>query len=408
MTDPAGEDDDALAPATRLVGAGRRPEWTSLPGQPGGIVNPPVWRASTILFDNVAHLRSAGHDMHQRLFYGRKGTPTAWALAEALTALEPGAAGTMLYPSGVAAIAGALLALLKPGDQLLMVDSAYDPTRSMCDGLLADFGIETVFYDPLIGAGIDALITDRTAAIFLESPGSLTFEVQDVPAIVAVAKARGIPTLIDNSWATPLFFPALAMGVDIAILACTKYIVGHSDVMMGSVTANARWWPKVRGRAWGLGQVVSPDDAALTLRSLRTLAVRLDRHQASARILADWLAARPEVTRVLHPALPDCPGHAAWARDFRGSSGLFSFVLAGGGEAERAAFIDALRLFGIGYSWGGFESLALPVDPARYRTARPWQAEGPVVRLHIGLEEPADLIADLESGLAVWRAAQAP
>ncbi|HYV89233.1 MAG TPA: cystathionine beta-lyase [Candidatus Polarisedimenticolia bacterium] len=408
MTDPAGEDDDALAPATRLVGAGRRPEWTSLPGQPGGIVNPPVWRASTILFDNVAHLRSAGHDMHQRLFYGRKGTPTAWALAEALTALEPGAAGTMLYPSGVAAIAGALLALLKPGDQLLMVDSAYDPTRSMCDGLLADFGIETVFYDPLIGAGIDALITDRTAAIFLESPGSLTFEVQDVPAIVAVAKARDIPTLIDNSWATPLFFPALAMGVDIAILACTKYIVGHSDVMMGSVTANARWWPKVRGRAWGLGQVVSPDDAALTLRSLRTLAVRLDRHQASARILADWLAARPEVARVLHPALPDCPGHAAWARDFRGSSGLFSFVLAGGGEAERAAFIDALRLFGIGYSWGGFESLALPVDPARYRTARPWQAEGPVVRLHIGLEEPADLIADLESGLAVWRAAQAP
>jgi len=408
MTDPAGEDDDALAPATRLVGAGRRPEWTSLPGQPGGIVNPPVWRASTILFDNVAHLRSAGHDMHQRLFYGRKGTPTAWALADALTALEPGAAGTMLYPSGVAAIAGALLALLKPGDQLLMVDSAYDPTRSMCDGLLADFGIETVFYDPLIGAGIDALITDRTAAIFLESPGSLTFEVQDVPAIVAVAKARDIPTLIDNSWATPLFFPALAMGVDIAILACTKYIVGHSDVMMGSVTANARWWPKVRGRAWGLGQVVSPDDAALTLRSLRTLAVRLDRHQASARILADWLAARPEVARVLHPALPDCPGHAAWARDFRGSSGLFSFVLAGGGEAERAAFIDALRLFGIGYSWGGFESLALPVDPARYRTARLWQAEGPVVRLHIGLEEPADLIADLESGLAVWRAAQAP
>jgi len=408
MTDPAGEDDDALAPATRLVGAGRRPEWTSLPGQPGGIVNPPVWRASTILFDNVAHLRSAGHDMHQRLFYGRKGTPTAWALADALTALEPGAAGTMLYPSGVAAIAGALLALLKPGDQLLMVDSAYDPTRSMCDGLLADFGIETVFYDPLIGAGIDALITDRTAAIFLESPGSLTFEVQDVPAIVAVAKARGIPTLIDNSWATPLFFPALAMGVDIAILACTKYIVGHSDVMMGSVTAKARWWPKVRGRAWGLGQVVSPDDAALTLRSLRTLAVRLDRHQASARIVADWLAARPEVAHVLHPALPDCPGHAAWARDFRGSSGLFSFVLAGGGEAERAAFIDALRLFGIGYSWGGFESLALPVDPARYRTARPWQAEGPVVRLHIGLEEPADLIADLESGLAVWRAAQAP
>jgi cystathionine beta-lyase len=395
-------------PATRLVSAGRKPEWTRLPGQKGAIVNPPVWRASTILFDDVAHLRAAGHDMHQRLFYGRKGTPTAWALAEALTEMEPGAAGTMLYPSGVAAVAGALLAVLKPGDQLLMVDSAYDPTRSMCDGLLADFGIETVFYDPLIGGDIADLITDRTAAIFLESPGSLTFEVQDVPAIVAVARARDIPTIIDNSWATPLFFPALEMGVDIAILACTKYIVGHSDLMMGSVTANARWWPRVRARAWGLGQTVSPDDASLALRSLRTLAVRLERHQASALKVAEWLAARPEVARVLHPALPDCPGHAEWARDFGGSSGLFAFVLAGGGEAERAALIDALELFGIGYSWGGFESLALPVDPARYRTARPWAAEGPLVRLHIGLEEPADLLADLEAGLAAWRAAQTP
>lgn len=407
MSKPGGEGGkEPLDPATRLVSAGRRPEWTRLPDQPGAMVSPPVWRASTMLFDDVAHLRAAGGDTHHRLFYGRKGTPTAWALADALTAMEPGAAGTMLYPSGVAAIAGALLALLRPGDQLLMVDSAYDPSRGMCEGLLADFGIETVYYDPLIGGGIADLITDRTAAIFLESPGSLTFEVQDVPAIVAAAKARDIPTLIDNSWATPLLFPALEMGVDIAILACTKYIVGHSDVMMGSVTANARWWPRIRARAWGLGQVVSPDDAALALRSLRTLAVRLERHQASALRVAQWLAARPEVARVLHPALPDCPGHAQWARDFRGSSGLFSFVLAGGGEAARTALIDALRLFGIGYSWGGFESLALPVDPARYRTARPWQAEGPLVRLHIGLEAPGDLIADLEAGLAAWRAAQ--
>ncbi|HTH28118.1 MAG TPA: cystathionine beta-lyase [Sphingobium sp.] len=407
MSKPGGEGGkEPLDPATRLVSAGRRPEWTRLPDQPGAMVSPPVWRASTMLFDDVAHLRAAGGDTHHRLFYGRKGTPTAWALADALTAMEPGAAGTMLYPSGVAAIAGALLALLRPGDQLLMVDSAYDPSRGMCEGLLADFGIETVYYDPLIGGGIADLITDRTAAIFLESPGSLTFEVQDVPAIVAAAKARDIPTLIDNSWATPLLFPALEMGVDIAILACTKYIVGHSDVMMGSVTANARWWPRIRARAWGLGQVVSPDDAALALRSLRTLAVRLERHQASALSVAQWLAARPEVARVLYPALPDCPGHAHWARDFRGSSGLFSFVLAGGGEAARAALVDALRLFGIGYSWGGFESLALPVDPARYRTARPWQAEGPLVRLHIGLEAPGDLIADLEAGLAAWRAAQ--
>lgn len=405
MSGKGGEDDTPLDPATRLVSAGRRPEWTRMPERPGAIVNPPVWRASTILFDNVAHLRAAGRDTHERLFYGRRGTPTAWALADALTEMEPGAAGTMLYPSGVAAIAGALLALLRPGDQLLMVDSAYDPTRAMCDGLLADFGVETVYYDPLIGAGIADLITDRTAAIFLESPGSLTFEVQDVPAIVEVARARDIPTLIDNSWATPLFFPALAHGVNVAILACTKYVVGHSDVMMGSVTADDRYWPKVRARAFSLGQTVSADDAALALRSLRTLSVRLERHQESALKVAAWLSRRPEVRRVLHPALPDCPGHAAWVRDFEGSSGLFSFMLDGGGEAERAAFIDALRLFGIGYSWGGFESLALPVDPARYRSAKPWEGDGPLVRLHIGLEDPDDLISDLERGLHAWRSA---
>lgn len=401
----SGDKDDDLAPATRLVGAGRKPEWTRMPGKPGGVVNPPVWRASTILFDDVAHLRAMGADTHEQFFYGRRGTPTAWALADALTALEPGAAGTMLYPSGVAAIAGALLALLRPGDQILMVDSAYDPSRTMCNGLLADFGVEVRYYDPLIGAGIADLITDATKVIFLESPGSLTFEVQDVPAIVAAARARGVVTVIDNTWATPLYFPALGHGVDVAVMACTKYIVGHSDVMMGSVTANARWWPRIRARALGLGQVVSADDAALALRSLRTLAVRLDRHRASALAVARWLADRPEVAKVLHPALPDCPGHALWARDFSGSTGLFSIMLAGGGEAERAAFVDALRLFGIGYSWGGFESLALPVDPARYRTARPWAGAGPLVRLHIGLEEPADLIADLDAALGVWRGA---
>lgn len=401
-----GEKDGGdVGPGTYLVGAGRKTEWTRMPDRPGAIVNPPVWRASTILFDDVAHLRAAGQDTHEKLYYGRRGTPTGWALADALTGLEPGAAGTMLYPSGVAAIAGALLAVVKPGSQLLMVDSAYDPTRTMCNGLLAEFGVETVFYDPLIGAGIADLITDRTAAIFLESPGSLTFEVQDIPAIVAAAQARGVPTILDNTWATPLYLPALSLGVDISLLACTKYIVGHSDVMMGSVTANARWWPRIRARAYGLGQTVSADDAALALRSLRTLEIRLARHRDNALAVAQWLAARPEVARVLHPALPDCPGHAIWARDFRGSTGLFSIVLAGGGEAERAAFIDALRLFGIGYSWGGFESLALPVDPAKYRTARAWEAEGPLVRLHIGLETAEDLIADLEQGLGAWRAA---
>lgn len=400
-----GKDRERLSPSTRLVSAGRRPEWTRIPGEPGAIVNPPVWRASTILFDDVAHMRRAGHDTHEKLFYGRKGTPTAWALAQALTEMEPGAAGTMLYPSGVAAIAGALLSVVRPGDQILMVDSAYDPTRALCDGLLADFGVETVYYDPMIGAGVTALFTDRTAAIFMESPGSLTFEVQDVPAIAGAARQRGIATLIDNTWATPLLFPALSHGVDMSIMACTKYVVGHSDVMMGSVTAGPGRWQKLRARAYALGQMVSPDDAALALRSLRTLALRLDRHGQSALAVASWLHSRPEIARVLHPALPGCPGHDVWRRDFRGSSGLFSFVLAGGGEAERAAFIDALDLFGIGYSWGGFESLAIPVDPERYRTATSWHAEGPVVRLQIGLEEPADLIADLERALGVWRAA---
>jgi cystathionine beta-lyase len=395
---------DTRAPLTRLAQAGRRAEWVGVPGQPGGIVSPPVWRASTILYDDVAHLRSATTNTHERLFYGRKGTPTAWSLADALTEMEPGAEGTMLFPSGVAAIGCALMAVLRPGDQLLMVDAAYDPTRNFCEQVLKPFGVETVYYDPCVGAGIADLITDSTRAIFLESPGSLTFEVQDIPAIVAAAQARGVVTLIDNTWATPLFLPALSLGVDISILACTKYIVGHSDVMMGSVTANAALFPKVRQMAYLFGQMTSPDDAWLAARGLRTLGVRLAQHQASALAIATWLDAQPDVARVLHPALPDCPGHDLWARDFAGSSGLFSFVLKGGDEKARAALIDGLAHFGIGYSWGGFESLALPVDPARYRSATRWDAEGPLVRLSIGLEDPADLIADLEAGLARFRA----
>ncbi|WP_336974438.1 cystathionine beta-lyase [Sphingobium aromaticiconvertens] len=398
------DEKDKRAPLTRLAQAGRRAEWVGVPGQPGGIVSPPVWRASTILYDDVAHLRSATTNTHEQLFYGRKGTPTAWSLADALTEMEPGAEGTMLFPSGVAAIGCALMAVLRPGDQLLMVDAAYDPTRNFCEQVLKPFGVETLYYDPCVGAGIAEFITENTRAIFLESPGSLTFEVQDVPAIVAAAQARGVVTLIDNTWATPLFLPALSLGVDISILACTKYIVGHSDVMMGSVTANAALFPKIRQMAYLFGQMTSPDDAWLAARGLRTLGVRLAQHQASALMIASWLDAQPDVARVLHPALPDCPGHDLWARDFEGSSGLFSFVLKGGDEKARAALIDGLAHFGIGYSWGGFESLALPVDPARYRSATRWEAEGPVVRLSIGLEDPADLIADLEAGLARFRA----
>jgi cystathionine beta-lyase len=390
---------EAMKPATRVVSAGRRVEWTQ------GIVNPPVWRASTVLYDSIADMRETGRgDTHHRLYYGRRGTPTQWALADALTELEPTAEGTFLYCSGVAAIAAALLSVLSPGDELLLVDSAYEPTRAMARGLLKRMGITTRFYDPLIGAGISELIGDRTRAIFIESPGSLTFEVQDVPAIVAAAKARGIVTLLDNTWATPLYFPAIEKGIDLSILAATKYIVGHSDVMLGSVTAAPGHFAKLRDTSFQLGQVASPDDCWLGSRGLRTMAVRLAQHQASALKVARWLQSRPEVAAVLHPALPSCPGHALFVRDFAGSSGLFSFVLKNGTEASRAAFIDALSLFGIGFSWGGFESLAVPADPVRSGGGRA-DFGGAIVRLHIGLEDPDDLIADLEHGFTAFAGA---
>lgn len=420
MTDPAASADPAgptnldesaaaHAPATRLITGGRRAQWTGTADQPGAVVNPPVWRASTHLYENSAALKAGPLSNEDgRFFYGRRGSPTQWALAEALTGLEPGGHGTMLYPSGVAAITGALLSVLSPGDVLLMTDSAYDPSRSFADGLLKRFGIETRYYDPLLGAGISGLICPQTRAILLESPGSLTFEVQDVPAICQAARAANpdIALLIDNTWATGHFLPALSLGADMTILACTKYIVGHSDVMLGSVTTNARYYPRLRQTAQALGHVVSPDDAWLALRGLRTLDVRLRQHQASALRVASWLADQPQVARVLHPALPSCPGHAIWQRDFSGSSGLFSFVLQGGNEAARAALIDSLALFGIGYSWGGFESLAIPVDPQRCRSVTSWPPTADdnalVVRLHIGLEDPADLIADLAKGLAAF------
>jgi cysteine-S-conjugate beta-lyase len=396
--------DGPKRPATQVVEAGRRKEWTTLSGG-GGIVNTPVWRASTILYDSVADLkRGVESNEDGKLFYGRRGTPTQWSLADALTEMEPGAKGTMLFPSGVAAVSAALLSVLKPGDELLMTDSAYDPTRNFCNGLLARMGISTVYYDPLIGARIDTLVNDRTAAIFMESPGSLTFEVQDVPAIVGVAQNRNLITLVDNTWATSLLFQPLALGVDLSIVACTKYIVGHSDVMAGAVTSNDRRWPALRRTSQQLGQFLSADDAYLAARGLRTLDVRMQRHQESALAIAQWLNQQPEVARVLHPALPSCPGHALWQRDFKGSSGLFSFVLRGGNNAARAALIDGLSHFGIGYSWGGYESLALPVDPARYRTATSWAAEGPVIRLQIGLEDVDDLIGNLSAGLARFAA----
>ena len=382
---------------TRLIQAGRRKAWTQ------GIVSPPVWHASTVLFDSIADLESARPDDGD-LYYGRHGSPTTWALAEALTELEPGAAGTRLFGSGVAAIAVALMSVVKPGDELLMVDSAYGPTRAFCDDVLKRMDVTTTYYDPMIGAGIEALIGERTSAIFLESPGSLTFEVQDVPAITAIARARGIPTLIDNTWATPLLFPAIAAGVDLTILSCTKYVVGHADAMLGSVTAAPAWWARLTRTSRGFGQQAAPDDAFLGARGLRTLGVRLRQHEASALKVARWLKEQPQVARVLHPALPDCPGHDLWTRDFKGASGLFSFELRGGSPADRATLVDGLDHFGIGYSWGGFESLALPVDPENLRTAKAWEGQGPLIRLHIGLEDADDLIEDLARGLAGYPA----
>lgn len=393
----AAGNDNNDKPPTRVVTAGRRKEWTQ------GIVNPPVWRASTILYDSVEHLRETGRrDTHHRLYYGRRGTPTQWALADALTDLEPGAEGTFLYCSGVAAVTAALLSVLEPGDELLLVDSAYDPTTSFAAGFLRRMGIATRHYDPLIGEGIADLFSDRTKAVLLESPGSLTFEVQDIPAIVAAAKRRGIVTVLDNTWATPLLFPAIEKGIDLTVLACTKYVVGHSDVMLGSVTAAPGHFARLRNLSFQLGQVASPDDCWLGSRGLRTMAVRLKQHEAGALKIARWLDDRSEVATVLHPALPGCPGHDHFVRDFKGSSGLFSFALKDGDEASRAAFVDALRLFGIGFSWGGYESLAVPADPKRALGVP--DHGGALVRLHIGLEDPDDLIADLDQAFAAFRA----
>jgi len=372
---------------TRLVEGGRRKEWRRR------LVNTPVERASTILFDSVDELHGSRPALGNYR-YGLQGTATQWALSEALTNLEPGAAGTALYSSGLAAITAPLLILLSPGDEMLAPDNVYGPTRKFCDTILKRLGIRTRYYDPLIGAEIAGLLGDSTQAILLESPGSLTMEVQDVPAICAAAREGGVVTLLDNTWATPLLFPAIAAGVDVSILAVTKYVGGHADLMLGSATATDKYFQRLQTASWDLGHAVSPDDAWLASRGLRTMAVRLKQHEENALKIAHWLKERAEVGLVLHPALPDCPGHEIWKRDFNGSSGLFAFEFKQQGKAARAAFVDSLELFGIGFSWGGYESLAMPVDP--YRTVSKAPAEN-LIRLHIGLEEPDDLIKDLSA-----------
>ncbi|MBI3705605.1 MAG: cystathionine beta-lyase [Rhizobiales bacterium] len=384
-----------LKPETRLVTSGRDPQAYH------GYVNPPVYHASTLLYptaeDQVAH--------RGRYSYGRRGTPTSEALEGALASLEgEGCAGVALLPSGLAAIATALLATAGAGDHILVSDSVYRPTRNFCEGVFKRMGVETTYYDPLIGADIAKLFKPNTRVVFVEAPGSQSFEMQDIPTIAQVAHDKGALVLMDNTWATPLYFRAFDKGVDLSIQAGTKYIGGHADLMFGCVSANAATLKALKDTVYTMGLCVGPDDMYLALRGLRTLGLRLARHYQSGLRIARWLEQRPEVLRVLHPALESNPGHAIWQRDFTGACGLFSIVLKPANQKSVYAFMNELTLFGMGYSWGGFESLVISFDCSEYRTATKWAPGGPTLRFHIGLEDPDDLIADLERGFAAFAA----
>jgi cystathionine beta-lyase len=385
-----------LKAETTLVTAGRDTKAQK------GFVNPPVVHGSTVLYPTAEDL----HAHRGEFQYGRRGTPTTKALQEALMALEgPQCAGVGIAPSGLAAITTTLLAVLKAGDHLLVCDNAYRPTRNFCNGLLARYGVETTYFDSQIGTGVGELFRPNTRAVLVEAPGSQSFEMPDIPAIAAVAHARGALVIDDNTWATPLYHRSLEQGVDISVQAATKYIGGHSDIMFGTISANAKAWPQIAEAIHLLGVCAGPDDVFLALRGLRTLSVRLAQHHRSGIEMAQWLAMRPEVVKVLHPALESHPGHAIWKRDFSGASGLFSIILQPKPQAAVDALLDTLKLFGMGYSWGGFESLAIPFDCAPYRTATNWAPGGPALRLHIGLESVEDLKADLDRGFAAFNAA---
>lgn len=388
---------------TKLVNLGRNPQRFE------GVVNTPIVRGSTLLSPTLAHWqeknRQHAADEFGASIYGRFGTATHHALQEALTELS-GGYRTMLYPSGLAALANVLTALVEAGDHILLTDSAYAATSQFLQTTLARFNVSFTRYAPGIGAEIRELIQPNTRVVLVESPGSETFELQDIPAIAKEAHAAGAFVVMDNTWATPLFFDAFKHGVDVAVQAATKYIVGHSDAMLGVATCNQRAWPAIRDSSQNFGQTCSPDDAYLALRGLRTMEVRLRQHWASGVQVAQWLESRPEVERVLHPALPSHPDHELWKRDFTGAPGLFAMALKPIPEQALHAFIDALQLFGLGVSWGGYESLALPFSPVgREYTA--WPYAGPGVRLHIGLEDPLDLIADLENGFIAIQNSQA-
>jgi len=378
---------------TLLARAGRDPALYQ------GMVNTPVFRTSTVIFPDLETYEARGGDDYKKVRYGLYGTPTTFALEEAVARMEGGHAAVAL-PSGLAAIAVALCAYLKSGDHLLVPDSVYTPTRTFCDRRLKPNGIDVEYYDPLIGAGIAKLIRPATRVVFCEAPGSLSFEMQDIPAIAEVAHRRGVAVLADTTWGTPYFFRSFENGVDVSIHAATKYIAGHSDVVMGMIVTNEPHWLTVRRTVADYGYGVSPDDCYLVLRGFRTIGVRMNQQMANALKVARWLQSQPQVRRVLYPALEGAPGHALWKRDFSGAASLFSFVMQPATEAKVTAFINALEVFGIGSSWGGFESLAIVARIERYRTVTKWDPGGPTIRLHIGLEDPDDLIADLKRGFA--------
>jgi cystathionine beta-lyase len=380
-------DPKRLSERTRLVIGGRKP------AEQFGFVNTPIYRGSTVLYPTYDELKAR----RQKFIYGTRGTPTTMALEEAWTDIS-GAAGTVLVPSGLAAIMVTLQSCLKAGDHMLVTDSVYRPTRQYADGILKRFGVETTYYDPLVGAGIADLMRPNTTVVFTEAPGSQSFEMQDIPAIAEAAHARGAAVVMDNTWATPLYFPPHERGADIAIEAGTKYLGGHSDLLMGLVTANERCWPALKATADLMAVNAGPEDTFLALRGLRTMKLRLDEAGRQGMAMAEWLAQRPEVKTLLHPAFPSHPGHAIWKRDFKGASGLFSVILQPVSETQLAAFLDGLELFGMGYSWGGYESLVVPFDCASYRTVTTWNPGGPALRFQIGLEDVADLQADLAAG----------
>ncbi|MFA0353114.1 cystathionine beta-lyase [Vibrio sp. 10N.222.54.C7] len=386
---------------TKLITAGRDKKWTN------GVVNPPVQRASTVVFNSVEEKRKATiNRANKTLFYGRRGTNTHFAFQDAMVEVE-GGAGCALYPCGTAAISNAILSFVETGDHILMVDTCYEPTRDFCDTIMKKMGVETTYYEPTLGEGIQDLIKPNTKVLFTESPGSVTMEVQDIPTLARIAHEHDIIVMLDNTWAAGVNFSPFDFGVDISIQAATKYIVGHSDVMLGTAVANEKCWDQLREQSYLMGQCVSPDDAYLGLRGIRTLDVRLRQHAESSLKVAKWLETRPEVNHVRHPALESCPGHEFFKRDFTGGNGLFSFVLNNSNIKATTALLDGMTHFSMGYSWGGFESLILANEPSSFdslRTVANPNFEGTLIRVHIGLEDVDDLIADLEAGLERYSA----